>query len=502
MQSISRAREVKESAELYERILEAEGMPAEFPNDERVSFAALDEVVVAGPEETDGDAAEDGAPRLGAADDLSSADRAVVERIKAAGWVATPEEVHVHPDQIERLTDAGVAYLRACGKRVVLAMAGATVGDVRRAAARAKSPERGTRRRPDRCRPHEEECREELAAEILNRLERRGGAVEERTLETSLRSHPPRLRRKALAQLADRGDIRKVRCRSSGATLVVLADAPKGSVARELRRVAALRAALERERRESMKPHASEVERVGGRPVVEWLLGFRRTVSGDRLKPSQVRDLIRRVLPFRIGLHDALGDDDEIGEWQRSYARRREENARIVRRDLVAGIIPGVYGVPPKPHWTEDSRLRRSIETQIHTGRAAYNTARAVYVSSLPTLAHRVLHLLRRDGRQTQDRFVALARAENPENDRPEEPVEEIVRNLGEAGKVRRMRSRKTGRIYLEAMEELDVPAYERDLGRIVRSGEHRIPVPRGGRRAASDWPRTAPSAVPGGSNA
>jgi hypothetical protein len=102
MQSISRTREVKECAQLYERILEAEGMPAEFPSDERVSFAALDEVVVAGPEETDGDAAEDGAPRLRAGDDLSSADRAVVERIKAAGWAATPEEVHAHPDQMER----------------------------------------------------------------------------------------------------------------------------------------------------------------------------------------------------------------------------------------------------------------------------------------------------------------------------------------------------------------------------------------------------------------
>src|SRR5215213_9735046 len=150
MQSILRTRKVKESAELYERILEAEGMPVEFPNDERVSFAALDEVVPAGPEETDGDAAEEGAPRLRAGDDLSSANRAVVERIKAAGWAATAEEVRAHPDQIERLADAGVAYLRACGKRVVLAMAGATVGDVRRAAARAKSSERGTRRRPER----------------------------------------------------------------------------------------------------------------------------------------------------------------------------------------------------------------------------------------------------------------------------------------------------------------------------------------------------------------
>src|SRR5215208_5943523 len=222
MQSILRTRKVKESAELYERILEAEGMPVEFPNDERVSFAALDEVVPAGPEETDGDAAEEGAPRLRAGDDLSSADRTVVERIKAAGWAATPEEVHAHPDQMERLADAGVAYLRACGKRVVLAMAGATASDVRRAAARAKSSERGARRQPRQWRPHEEECREELAVEILHRLKRRGGALEERTLEVSLWSRSPSPRRAALALLAETGQIRKVRCRSSGTTLVVL----------------------------------------------------------------------------------------------------------------------------------------------------------------------------------------------------------------------------------------------------------------------------------------
>jgi hypothetical protein len=51
MQSILGIREVKQSAELYERILEAEGMPAEFPNDERVPFVALVEVVATGPEE-------------------------------------------------------------------------------------------------------------------------------------------------------------------------------------------------------------------------------------------------------------------------------------------------------------------------------------------------------------------------------------------------------------------------------------------------------------------
>ena len=58
-------------------------------------------------------------------------------------------------------------------------------------------------------------------------------------------------------------------------------------------------------------------------------------------------------------------------------------------------------------HGLQSSRLRPH-DAQVHTGRAAYNTTRALYVSSLPTLAHRVLHLLRRDGRQTQDRFVEV----------------------------------------------------------------------------------------------
>jgi hypothetical protein len=70
MQSISRTRELKGIAELYERILEAEGMPAEFPDDERISFVTLDH-----------DAAEGGDLRPRAGNELSSADRAVVEQI-------------------------------------------------------------------------------------------------------------------------------------------------------------------------------------------------------------------------------------------------------------------------------------------------------------------------------------------------------------------------------------------------------------------------------------
>jgi nucleoside-diphosphate-sugar epimerase len=126
------------------------------------------------------------------------------------------------------------------------------------------------------------------------------------------------------------------------------------------------------------------------------------------------------------------------------------------------------------------------MEAQLRTGRAAYNTARAVYLASLPTLAHKVLHLLRRDGRAPQERFLALAGAEAVGRGDAEAVLGGAIRALGEAGKIRRLRSRTTGELYLEATEELDEAAFARSLRRIIHSGHHGIPVP-GGRRPAGD---------------
>jgi hypothetical protein len=81
---------------------------------------------------------------------------------------------------------------------------------------------------------------------------------------------------------------------------------------------------------------------------------------------------------------------------------------------------------------TVSPQIRRRIERQ-----AAWRTAKAHYVASLPTLSHKILHLLKRDGARTEASFVALAE----EYPLPEKAVKEALAELGEAAKIRRVRS-------------------------------------------------------------
>jgi hypothetical protein len=74
-------------------------------------------------------------------------------------------------------------------------------------------------------------------------------------------------------------------------------------------------------------------------------------------------------------------------------------------------------------------------------------------VAGLPTLAHKILHLLSRDGARTEASFVRLAEVE--EVPVPEKAVREAVGALGEAGKIRKRRSTKTGRVYLAPLERM-----------------------------------------------
>ncbi|MGI8910829.1 MAG: hypothetical protein ACR2JR_09805 [Rubrobacteraceae bacterium] len=474
----------------WEAILEMEGLPRELP-EAPAEIVELNEGVAGFAEEACDGRGDDECFRPNEDIELIPEDRALIARLKNLGWAATPGEIGAGREQIERLADAGAAYLRAHGKRIVLAMAGATSGDVRRAATRAEYRDQGTGVRLALGPSQEDTSPEELAAEVIRRLGRNGGAMEERALEICMWGRPPRLRNAALALLAERGEVRKLRCGSSGARIVVLSGTRKAAVGRELRRVADLRAALEEERRETMKPHASEVEWVGGRTVDDWLDGFRRAVADKGLTTGQVRELIRTELPFRIGPQDALGEDAEVEEWRRSLARRREENAGTIRRGLRTGSMHERFGAPPKPQWTEDPGLRRRINAQLRTGRVAYNTARAIYLTSLPTLAHKMLHLLGRDGRAPRERFLALATAEAGGREDPWALLDGAIRNLGEAGKIRRLRSRTTGGIHLEATEEFDEAAFARSLRRIIRSGRHGISVPGGWGCAVDPGPET-----------
>jgi hypothetical protein len=121
--------------------------------------------------------------------------------------------------------------------------------------------------------------------------------------------------------------------------------------------------------------------------------------------------------------------------------------------------------------FTADPGLRRSIERRRKSGRAAYDTARAVYVQRCPELAHKLLHLLRRDcdgvtnERDFVSRHVRLADGAAD----PEGAILAALRSLAEAGKVRRVRSRKTGEVFVAATEPLDETGYRRALNGLIR---------------------------------
>ena len=119
----------------------------------------------------------------------------------------------------------------------------------------------------------------------------------------------------------------------------------------------------------------------------------------------------------------------------------------------------------------EDPRLRASVERRRETGRAAYDTARAVYLRRCPELEHKLLHLLRPDGagvtheREFVSRHVGLAEGSAD----PEVAILAALRSLAEAGKVRRVRSRKTGEAFVAATGPLDETGYRRALNGLIR---------------------------------
>jgi hypothetical protein len=120
---------------------------------------------------------------------------------------------------------------------------------------------------------------------------------------------------------------------------------------------------------------------------------------------------------------------------------------------------------------TLSPEIRRRIERQ-----AAWRTAKAHYVASLPTLSHKILHLLKRDGARTEASFVALAEAE--ECHLPERAVREALTELGEAGKIRRVRGRKTGRQFLAPLERMGERELETLLIGVLADEKSGIPVP------------------------
>lgn len=120
--------------------------------------------------------------------------------------------------------------------------------------------------------------------------------------------------------------------------------------------------------------------------------------------------------------------------------------------------------------------MRRDIEERRTNGDAAWSTAKAQYVANLPTLAHKILHLLRRDGFKTEASLLPLAKAEDQPV--PEALLKRTLQELGEAGKIRKMRERSTGRIVLDAFGKMPERKLETLLLGVMAEPKNGIPVP------------------------
>ena len=191
---------------------------------------------------------------------------------------------------------------------------------------------------------------------------------------------------------------------------------------------------------------------------------------------------------FRASRDGSLAVAETKAERRRIEANRERLRAEFVSRrrhgeELAvrpAREIDASRDVARKSHWTEDAELARRTERARKSGRASYDTARAVYVQQLPTLAHRLLHLLRREGGAIREReFVSRrTRLVDARMAEPEAILVAALRKLADAGKVRRLRSRKTGEVFLAAIEPLDGGGFRRNLNRLTRDARFGIVSP------------------------
>ncbi len=129
---------------------------------------------------------------------------------------------------------------------------------------------------------------------------------------------------------------------------------------------------------------------------------------------------------------------------------------------------------PPAEH----SNLHRSIDGRRKSGRASYDTARAVYLQRCPELEHKLLHILRRDGVKAEARFLSCHSNLVAEATNPEGTLRAALAQLAEAGKVRRVRSHKTGEVFFTATEPLDASGYRRSLNGLIREARFGIVNP------------------------
>jgi hypothetical protein len=284
---------------------------------------------------------------------------------------------------------------------------------------------------------------EELAQRIERLLRAEGGAVKESRIVSRFRGFAEP-RNAALGSLAEAGKIRKVRSSKTGTTLVTLATTRRGlkttARAEEARLVA-----LEGERREALKPTAAEYN--GGDDSFSSYRFYLEMLAAGAMSACE--------LPFKV-------------------ATEREECPKVQRPRRWKG--GPVKQAEAQTQDTISHSMRRDIEERRTNGDAAWNTAKAHYVANLPTLAHKILHLLRRDGDRTEASLLPLAKAE--EQPVPEAMLKRTLQELGEAGKIRKRRERSTGRIVFDAFGKMPERELETLLIGVMAESKNGIPVP------------------------
>lgn len=214
--------------------------------------------------------------------------------------------------------------------------------------------------------------------------------------------------------------------------------------------------------------------------------GWGLTGNADKWSPDREAEAAAEL--FRASRQGSLAVTDTKAERRRIAANRRRLRAEFVSRrrrgeDLAvrpAREIGATLEETREAHWTKEEGLRRSMEQACRSGRTAYDTARAVYLDRLPTLSHRLLHLLRREGGAVREREFVCRRAKlaGAGEAAPEAALRTALRELADAEKVMRLRSRATGEVFLAATEPLDGRRFRRSLNSLIRDPRFGITNP------------------------
>lgn len=298
---------------------------------------------------------------------------------------------------------------------------------------------------------------EELAGRIAGFLTERNGAVEESALVGRFRGFG-RIRTLALRWLAERGHVRRTR-NACGTTVIAYTVTPEPVVRAAAGLHEVREAALEAERREALKPTAEEYG-----TDTEAYRFYTDLLAGGRISAED--------LPFKLP-----AQRDECPKVRRQRRWKGRDGSRL---DFSAAAQAERRRAEERDFLSPEAR--RAVEERLASGDAAWETAKAQYVAGLPTLAHKILHLLSRDGARTEASFVALAEAE--EAPVPEKAVREAVGALGEAGKIRKRRGTKTGRVYLAPLERMAERELETLLIGVMADPRSGIIVPDGSKLA------------------